>query len=44
MKVDGVEVFKGKVGRKAQVIWDSLKQRLDPNTVATAELHLKLQD
>tara|TARA_B100000963_G_scaffold23641_1_gene17672 strand:+ start:51 stop:2366 length:2316 start_codon:yes stop_codon:yes gene_type:complete len=44
VKVDGVEVFKGKVERKAQVIWDSLKQRLDPNTVATAELHLKLQD
>ena len=43
VNADGVEVFKGKLERKARVIWESLKQRQDPNSVATAELHLALQ-
>jgi hypothetical protein len=43
VNADGVEVFKGKLERKARVIWESLKQRQDPNSVATAELHLELQ-
>ena len=43
VNADGVEVFKGKLERQARVIWESLKQRQDPNSVATAELHLALQ-
>ena len=41
---DGVEVFQGRVERKARVIWDSLRQRPDPDSAATADLHLKLVD
>ena len=41
VKVDGVEVFRGKVERRAQAIWDSLQQRPDVTSAATAVLHLK---
>ncbi|HCQ37963.1 MAG TPA: polyhydroxyalkanoate depolymerase [Verrucomicrobiales bacterium] len=44
VKADGVEVFKGKLDRQARVIWESLKQRPDPRSAATAELRLKLQN
>ncbi|MBT8036740.1 MAG: dienelactone hydrolase family protein [Verrucomicrobiae bacterium] len=39
--VNGKEVFKGGVERNAQAIWNSLRQRLDPNSMATGVLHLK---
>ena len=44
VKADGVEVFKGKLDRQARVISESLKQRPDPRSAATAELRLKLQN
>ena len=41
VKADGREVFRGKVERGVQAIWNSLQERPDVTSVATAELHLK---
>ena len=39
--VNGVEKFRGKAKRSAQAIWNSYQERLDPASVATAQLNLK---
>jgi predicted esterase len=39
--VNGKEVFSGMVERKAQVMWDSMNQRLDPRSMSTAVIKLK---
>ena len=44
VKVDGREVYRGKVERSVQAIWSSLRERPDVTSVATAGLHLKFQD
>ena len=41
VKADGREVFRGKVERGVQAIWNSLQDRPDVASVATAELQLK---
>jgi hypothetical protein len=41
VKADGREVFRGKVERGVQAIWNSLQERPDVTSVATAELQLK---
>ena len=41
VKADGREVFRGKVERDVQAIWNSLQERPDVRAVATAELQLK---
>ena len=38
VELNGKEVFRGLVSRSAQAIFDSLNQRLDPQSVATAVL------
>lgn len=40
IKVNGVQKFQGKTARKVQAIWDSLNQRLDPSSAATAVIEL----
>ena len=42
IKVNGEQKFKGKISRKTQAIWDSLNQRLDPRSAATAVVKLTL--
>jgi len=44
VKVDGREVYRGKVERSVQAIWSSLRERPDVTSVASAGLHLKFQD
>ncbi len=44
VKVDGREVYRDKVERSVQAIWNSLRERPDVASAATAGLHLKLQD
>lgn len=39
--VNGKEIFSGKVKRSVQAIWNSLGERLDPESVATSTLDLK---
>jgi hypothetical protein len=39
--VNGKEKFNGKIERTPSAIWDSLRQRKDPGTIATATLELE---
>jgi len=40
--VNGAEKFRGKVSRNVEAIWNSYQERFDRESVATAELKLKL--
>ncbi|MFP6865677.1 MAG: transglutaminase domain-containing protein [Roseibacillus sp.] len=43
VKVNGKEVFKGKVERKVKTIWESLRERPDVSSVASGVVELKFE-